>query len=667
MSVGPLASPHEPGDNRASTWEATRDPILPFVLIAAGLLLVAALSLDVVRTAYGVKGDEASYVTMALSVAHDGDLAFERRDLLRFWRVYGRGPDGIFLKRSAGRELSLDRRWPFVHVSRTAVIDPDRLYFGKAFIYSLVAAPFVKLFGLNGLWVFHVLLLVGVVVAGATFAATRMPRPAAWLVAGGFVGGSIVPLYGIWLTSEIFNFSLIFFGYFAWLYKEVRAAPGRGAAGLLRGSRSDLAAATLLGLATFSKPSNVLLVLPLIGLALWRKRMLDGLGVGVVFVAVVLGGFGANAIVSREWNYQGGDRRTFFGRFPFEGERANFDELGVGVSTNEIAVRETSRTYLTQFGHNVVYLFAGRHFGLLPYFFPGMFIAAWAFWRRRTLAGWHVMIAVATAATAFGLLVMLPNTWSGGGGPAGNRYFLSVYPTLFFLLPAARSMVPGIVAWLGGLLFVAHILVDPFVAVKRPWLYGDRGLLRALPVELTMVNDLPVMLDQGSVADSLRPRSRVPALFSRRPGRAARRVGHLGVRAVTRRSCRAQRRSVSGVGGRATVAGRRPSHPGGWRRQSNGGSGPRAPGLHTAAGEQRLRPIGLWLRAVGDHPQRIRAPLARFDQRRWSVSGGCLTDDRSAGRRGGGEQSVEWSSRSFPISVRAGTTACQALERRVVV
>ena len=44
------------------------------------------------------------------------------------------------------------------------------------------------------------------------------------------------------------------------------------------------------------------------------------------------------------------------------------------MSTNEIAAREPSRTYLTQFGHNVVYLFVGRHFGLLPYFFPGMFI-----------------------------------------------------------------------------------------------------------------------------------------------------------------------------------------------------------------------------------------------------------------------------------------------------
>ena len=495
--MGLLASPHEAGDYRVSTQETARDPILPFVLIAAGLLLAAALSLNVVRTAYGIKGDEASYVTMALSVAHDGDLAFERRDLLRFWRVYGRGPDGIFLKRSSGRELSVDRRWPFVHVSRTSVVDPDRLYFGKAFIYSLIAAPFVKLFGLNGLWVLHVLLLVGVVVAGATFAATRMPRPAAWLVACGFIGGSIVPLYSIWLTSEIFNFSLVFFGYFVWLYKEVRATPGQGAAGLLRGSRSDLAAAALLGLATFSKLSNVLLVLPLIGLALWRKRMLDALGVGVVFAAVVLGGFGTNAIVSGEWNYQGGDRKTFSGRFPFEAERANFDELGVGVSTNEIAAREPSRTYLTQFGHNVVYLFAGRHFGLLPYFFPGMFIAAWAFRRRRTLAVWHAMIAVVTVATAFGLLVMLPNTWSGGGGPAGNRYFLSAYPTLFFLVPPARSMAPGIVAWLGGLLFVAHILVDPFVSVKRPWLNADRGLLRALPVELTMINDLPVMLDQG--------------------------------------------------------------------------------------------------------------------------------------------------------------------------
>ena len=502
MRVEPLASPNDTGDHRVPIGETTRDPILPFVLLVAGMLLVAALTLSVVRTAYGVKGDEASYVTMALSVAYDGDLAFERQDLLRFWRIYGRGPDGIFLKRSAGTQVAVDGRWPFVHLSRTTVADPERLYYGKAFIYPLVAAPFVRLAGLNGLWALHVLLFLGVVVAGATFAATRMPRAAAWLTAGGFVGGSIVPIYGIWLTPELFNFSLVFFGYFAWLFKEVRTVPSRGAAWLLSGSRSDLLAAALLGLATFSKPTNLLLVLPLIGLAWWRRRMLAGLRIGAVFAAVVLGAFGVNAVVSGELNYQGGDRKTFSGRFPFESGRADFDELGIGVSTNEITARETAGTYVTQFGYNVVYLLLGRHFGLLPYFFPGMFIVGWAFWRRRTLAVWHAMIAAAVAASAVGLLVVLPNTWSGGGGPAGNRYFLSAYPALFFLVPAARSMTPGIVAWLGGLLFVAHILIDPFVAVKRPWLNTEQGLLRALPVELTMVNDLPVMLDQG--------RSRIP-------------------------------------------------------------------------------------------------------------------------------------------------------------
>ena len=51
--------------------------------------------------------------------------------------------------------------------------------------------------------------------------------------------------------------------------------------------------------------------------------------------------------------------------------------------------------------------------------------------------------------------------------------------------------------WLGGALFVAHILVDPFVAAKRPWLNAQQGPLRVLPVELTLVNDLPVRLDQG--------------------------------------------------------------------------------------------------------------------------------------------------------------------------
>ena len=70
--------------------------------------LAAALSVDVVKTGFGVKGDEATYVSMALSLAYDHDLTYERRDLDRFYGLYRSGPDGIFLKN--GKQLRLARR-----------------------------------------------------------------------------------------------------------------------------------------------------------------------------------------------------------------------------------------------------------------------------------------------------------------------------------------------------------------------------------------------------------------------------------------------------------------------------------------------------------------------------------------------------------------------------
>ena len=66
---------------------------------------------------------------------------------------------------------------------------------------------------------------------------------------------SVVPVYFVWLMPEVFNFSLAFLAYFCWLYKEV-ARPGTIAArersGCSRG-RSDVVAAVLLGIATFSR------------------------------------------------------------------------------------------------------------------------------------------------------------------------------------------------------------------------------------------------------------------------------------------------------------------------------------------------------------------------------------------------------------------------------
>src|SRR6185295_2331531 len=114
-----------------------------------GILLVvslaAAISVDVVKTGFGLKGDEATYVSVGLGAAYDDDLTYERRDLERFFGLYRSGPEGIFLKRGKQLRLRLDGAPPFVHLAKSPDRRADRLYFGKALLYGIVAAPFARL------------------------------------------------------------------------------------------------------------------------------------------------------------------------------------------------------------------------------------------------------------------------------------------------------------------------------------------------------------------------------------------------------------------------------------------------------------------------------------------------------------------------------------------
>ena len=464
--------------------------------VAIAMLLIVgsgiALTVDVVTSGFGVKGDEATYVSMALSVAYDGDLAYERRDLERFYEIYGAAPEGLFLKPGS--------RW---------AVESDRLYFGKAYVHALAAAPFVRLAGLNGLLLLNVVLLACILLGAYQFLGARSSPGIALPYALAFFGISIVPLYAVLLTPEIFNVAMVFLAYFFWFYKEV-AQPATGRLGrLLRGPGSDVIAAVLLALATFSKPSNLLLIAPPVLWLCSQRRVRAGLIVGVLFGSVVAGAFGLNGIVSGELNYQGGERRTYYGRFPFENPDAGFADLGVSVTTNANLLDEPlTGDRVGLLPRNITYFIMGRHFGFMPFFFPGVVTLGLAAWRWRTLRVWHGLIAGAALATAVTLVFLLPYTWSGGGGPLGNRYYLSIYPVLLFLTPPLQSQLAAAVAWAGGALFTAQILVNPFVSAKQPYLAPQHGPLRLLPVELTMVNDLPIRLDAR--------RSRVP--FGEDPG-----------------------------------------------------------------------------------------------------------------------------------------------------
>jgi len=472
----------------------------PGVLAAAVLLIVtlgAALTVDVVKTLFGIKGDEATYVAMALSLAYDRDLTYERRDLDRFVGIYRSGPEGIFLKRGARLRVSFRRTAPFVTLITLPDTRADRLYFGKALIYPAAVAPFVRAFGMNGFLICHVLLLFGVGVCGYLFLAAESPPAHALVFTLAFLGAAAVPVWAAFLTSDLFNFALVFFAYFLWLYKEVRPRDRETPPSAPAGWRTDLLAAALLGAVTYSKLSNGPLILPLLVLAWSRRQVARGVLSGLVWAATVGGLFGINAASSGDFNYQGGDRKIFYSRFPFDAADGAWDRRGLRMTTNRDEAQEVLERIdpVGRFAGNVKYFLVGRHFGFIPYFFPG--VVAVALWvrsdARRSL--WRAAIFLTIVASALMLLFIFPYTWSGGGGPPGNRYFLSLYPALFFLVPPLGSAWPGLTAWTIGALFTAKMLVNPFVAAKFTYETTERGFARRLPVEVTMANDLPVMLD----------------------------------------------------------------------------------------------------------------------------------------------------------------------------
>src|SRR6185295_14823309 len=131
------------------------------------------------------------------------------------------GPSGLFLKKGSDiLEAGPMLRPPFFWTRTQPDPDPSRLYYGKSFAYPLVAAPFVRLFGTNGFLVLHAVLLALVLWSSYLFLHARMSATMSAALAGAFVMASIVPVYFVWITPELFNFSLGLLAYFCWLYKE---------------------------------------------------------------------------------------------------------------------------------------------------------------------------------------------------------------------------------------------------------------------------------------------------------------------------------------------------------------------------------------------------------------------------------------------------------------
>jgi hypothetical protein len=266
--------------------------------------------------------------------------------------------------------------------------------------------------------------------------------------------------------------------------------------------------------ATYSKPYNLFLALPLGLEPLIAPRrelgrsLVESIRRGAVLAFTVAALFGVNRLITGEMNYQGGERKTFYGTLPFESHGVTFgnsgqwmttDQLGPLVEGRDEATRRTgparaASEYREAFLRNLGYFWVGRFAGALPYYAPAVLaLLAFVLLGPRDRAGWLALAALAVSWLFY--IWMIPDNWYGGGGTVGNRYFLNLLPLALFLLPRGREaavVVPGLAV---SALMLWPVWRAPLAHSLRPGDHATGGAFRVFPPELTMLNDLSLFTE----------------------------------------------------------------------------------------------------------------------------------------------------------------------------
>ncbi len=489
-------------------------------LVVAALCAVA-LSTDLAQLSKGTFwGDGATYYTAAWSLAEDGDLRWEARDALRVRRDFAQGAQGVFLKRSGGG-LKRSEAFPWL---RVVPDDQPLIYFAKPFTYPMLAAPFVRLLGTRGLLLVNALALGLAIVLGYLELRRQASSGLAFAAACALVLPTVATAYLFWPTPEATSLGLVALALFAWRRNWI------------------VTSAILFGLATYSKPPNVLLAAPLGLLPLFTAgaplshRVGEMLRRGAILVTSAALLYGLNMAITGEWNYQGGrERKTFYGVLPYEEHGVTFGNSGIWMSTNQLGPSvegkggvaasqgseppRTAEELRASFVANLGYFWTGRFGGLLPYFLPfGVAAILFVVVGPRSASGSLAIFAFVLSWLAY--LWQIPDNWYGGSGTLGNRYFLSILPLGLFFVPKGREALVA-VAGLASLAFTAPLLGSPVRHAMEPGEHTKHGLFRLLPAELSMLNDLSIFGEPwrkkrpvgDTEGDPKRPGSADPAAY----------------------------------------------------------------------------------------------------------------------------------------------------------
>lgn len=461
-----------------------RDPSARTVRLALTALTLLLVSIPLGLAKPGLptvlKADEPAYYLMARSLAEDGDLRCETKDLERLFEEFPYRPAENLI-------LMTDDGWHTV-------------FYGKPYAYSLFAAPAAWLFRGNGLVAFNLLLLMAMVCMGKVYLARFNGHGLAALYSASFFLISLGLAYAFWIHPEVFMMTSVT----ACLFLAFHQPESRPAAiGRLRRAWRRVAgpqtwafwSGGALALGTYHKPMLIAVGLPAVVVFLrrkgWRSVVLWIVGFGIVGAALCGGGI---AMTGHPSAYLGVERM---------GTKVE-DPSVMPVTPREVTPEEETRNSWTwlaripkveprQLLGNIESFLVGRHTGLVPHL-PFAVISLLFFLLHARRSGTRWLLLAATASVALFFLIWIPFNWHGGGGFVGNRYFVNVYPAFLFLVTALRPAPLLLLGEIAGGLYLGALLLTPWGApVVYPTLQAHvRGpAFDLLPGETTVMRRIP--------------------------------------------------------------------------------------------------------------------------------------------------------------------------------
>jgi hypothetical protein len=451
----PASSHAQPSGGRPSRRAAALAFALAIVTVAAFLVLAAQRD-----SFHTVSGDEGTYLAMAESLALDGDLRIDKRDVQRLVESGSLGRQAVILQHAG-----------------------DADFYSKPTLYPLLAAPFYRLAGGPlGLVALNLFALGGALWCAWCYL-RRFDPDRALLTLTSFAGAGALLAYVAWRTADLIQVAAVLAGLALCLGPLPRRGLDDPAPTLFASPWAALLGGALLGLAGSLRITNLAMAAaPLVALLLHRRHRRAAL-VAAGLAGALLAGACSN------WVLAGSPS-------PYRTTRATFDAAS-GYPTHEVQPLENR--YETSFSkvrmrsphirpivsvYAALYFLIGRHSGLLLYTPMALLLLAGAL-RRPDRAAASLLAAVGGLTVVY--LLWLPHNYFGGGACIGNRYFLVAYAAL----PLAGRPLGWRRLWAGWLLaalafvsaFQSHRTVGELGRSSQNHAYA--GVFRWLPYEST--------------------------------------------------------------------------------------------------------------------------------------------------------------------------------------